>query len=75
MRGLYESLTGIYEFVYYGEWKDVNNWSNFTEISVGFLQEFVNVKGPRASERWFLEFKYIFGTLKFIDFCPKLKAI
>ena len=61
MRGLYEFVTEIYEFVYNMKYLDLDMWPELTSYLVGFLKEFVNVSLRPEDNYWFPQFKYIYG--------------
>ena len=61
LRGMYDLLTGVYQWLFRGKWQNVNQWSEFTHLSHELLQQFTNVTGPYAYYGWFQEFKFIYG--------------
>jgi hypothetical protein len=68
MRGLYEFVTEIYEFVYNMKYLDLDMWPELTSYLVGFLKEFVNVSLRPEDNYWFPQFKYIYDVV--VDIIP-----
>ena len=61
MRGMYEHITSIYEFIFKMEFLDLNRWPELTRHVVGFLEEFVNVSIRPQDQSWFPQFRYFYG--------------
>ena len=61
MPALYNDLTRLFEFAFVQDVMDVETWPQFSNLIVGFLDEFTNVTQRGPQDAWFNEYKFFIG--------------